>query len=129
MFRGLALDGEGCIKRNSATRTVIFALSLVSINVNLGGFAFNVRIMRELALEALLTVSLLEKEAKNSLRVDSKGDLLDLVDGLEELREFAFARILDSLLVLCGELALVVLLLQELAESIRLRLLPRDRSF
>lgn len=59
----------------------------IGVEVLLGGFPLDVRIVTELALPALLAMALLIVDAENRLGIHAKGNLLDL-HGLEQLCRF-----------------------------------------
>lgn len=60
-------------------------VSGIGVEILLGRLALNTRVVTELALATLLTVTLLVENAKHSLRIHTEGNLLNL-HGLEQLQ-------------------------------------------
>jgi hypothetical protein len=86
-------------------------ITTVGVQIFLGCFALDIGVVGEFALPALLTVTLLEENTEDSLRVNAEGNLLNL-HGLEQLKVLfpgpLSGRLLSLTFLLFGGLLLLV---------------------
>lgn len=108
--------------------TVLHLLvTVIGVQIPLGGLALDVEVVRELALISLCAGTGLVEGAEDGLGVDAEGDLLLDLNGLEQIHELVLLGLLGTLAIDDG--LLLTLLLDLLFVSLgRSRLEKKSRS-